>query len=208
MTKTHHVFNLIILDESGSMNSVKQATIEGCNEVVQTIKAVGEKFPEQSHSVTFVTFNGVDITTHLFNQPVGKMDEISEKSYRPSASTPLYDAIGESVNRLRNETDKVEDYNVLVTILTDGYENASREYTGKDVKALIDELKQKNWTFTYIGADHDVESVASSISITNTIRFQKSAKGLKNLFAREKKARMDYSRKISEGEEVQDNYYD
>lgn len=207
MQEIHKVFNLIILDESGSMSSIKSATIQGFNEVVQTIKGVQEQFPQQEHTITFITFNGLGVKTHLFNQAVSKLDELNEDSFRPNASTPLYDAIGEGVNNLRMEVDKETKKNVLVTILTDGYENASKEYTGKAIKALIEEMKQQNWTFTYMGADHDVESVATSISISNTIKFKKSSKGMMDLFARERKARMKYSGKLSRNEDVQDDYY-
>ncbi len=202
------VFNLIILDESGSMNSVKSETIDGFNEVVQTIKGVQEQFPEQQHNITFVTFNGLGIKTHLFKQDVKKLDELDEKNYRPSASTPLYDAIGEGVSKLRIEVEKEDKKNVLVTILTDGYENASKEYSGKAIKKLIDELKEQNWTFTYMGADHDVEKVANSISISNTITFKKTKAGIKNLFAKERAARVNYSQKLRDNEEVQEGYYD
>lgn len=207
MQEIHKVFNLIILDESGSMSSIKSATIQGFNEVVQTIKGVQEQFPQQEHTITFVTFNGLGVKTHLFNQAVSKLDELNEDSFRPEASTPLYDAIGDAVNGLRPEVDKESKKNVLVTILTDGYENASKEYTGKAVKSLIEEMKQHNWTFTYMGADHDVEAVATSISISNTIKFKKSVKGMKDLFTRERSARMKYSGKLSRNEDVEDDYY-
>jgi len=207
MTNSHQVFNLIILDESGSMNSIKDATIDGFNEVVQTIKGGQKEFSEQEHSITFVTFNGMGVKTHLFNQAVNKLDELDKSKFRPNASTPLYDAIGESVNKLQIEVNKAEKKNVLVTILTDGYENASKEYTGAAVKKLIEELKENNWTFTYMGADHDVEAVATSISISNTIQFTKSAGGMKNLFAKERSARMKYSKKLRNNESVDKGYY-
>jgi hypothetical protein len=54
----HNVYNLIILDESGSMDAIKSATIRGCNEIVETIKDVEKRFPEQKHFISFVTFNG------------------------------------------------------------------------------------------------------------------------------------------------------
>ena len=92
--------------------------------------------------------------------------------------TPLYDAIGFSVNKIKLLLDDKTDYNVLVTIMTDGEENASKEYSGSAIKKIIDDLKQKNWTFTYIGTDHDVEKFAHSISITNTLVWQKRQKGL------------------------------
>lgn len=135
------VHNLIILDESGSMEAIKRATITGFNEVVQTIKGVEKQFPEQEHFVSLVTFNGLGIKTKLFNKKVKSLKEIEERTFQPEASTPLFDAIGFSVNKLRREIESQKDSNVLVTILTDGEENASEEYSGASIKNLIDEMK-------------------------------------------------------------------
>lgn len=90
----------------------------------------------------------------------------------------MYDAMGDSIAHLRDKTATLTDYNVLVTILTDGEENASKEYNGKDIKAMVEELKSKNWTFTYIGANHDVEKFAQSIAINNTMSFEADAADL------------------------------
>ena len=79
--------------------------------------------------------------------------------------------------------------NVLVTIVTDGYENASREYNGSAVKALVDELKAKGWVFAYIGANQDVEKVAASMSITNTMCFDTTHEGTVAMGKKLKKAR-------------------
>ncbi|MEP7323520.1 MAG: VWA domain-containing protein, partial [Saprospiraceae bacterium] len=168
MTSKHQVHNLIILDESGSMESIKKTIIQGFNEIVQTVKGIEKEFPEQEHFISLVTFNGLGNKLLHFIDPAGKLEQIDSKRYQPDASTPLYDAMGFSISKLRQLLDKQTDYNVLVTILTDGEENASKEYSGNDIKKLIEELKLNRWTFTYIGADHDVEKFASSISITNT----------------------------------------
>lgn len=207
MKNKHKVYNLIILDESGSMQSIKHATISGFNEVVQTVKGVEQKFPEQEHIISLVTFNGLSVKTLLFNERVSNLDEIDEEKYQPDSMTPLYDAMGFSMTRLKREVEKQNDYNVLVTILTDGEENSSKEYDGKAIKKLIDELTDNKWTFTYIGANHDVEKFAQSISITNTMNFQATNEGMKQMFAKEKKARYSYSSKLSRGEDVSDDFY-
>ena len=100
-----------------------------------------------------------------------------------------------------------KDYNVLVTIMTDGEENASKEYTGYDIKKQIEELKLNRWTFTYIGADHDVEKFAMSISITNTMTFQKDEANMKDMFVKETKARFNYSERISKNENTETDFY-
>jgi uncharacterized protein YegL len=207
MDKKHEVHNLIILDESGSMGSIKKTTIQGFNELVQTIKGIEKEYPEQEHFISLVTFNGLGQKTLHFMDPASSLQQIDEASYQPDASTPLFDTMGNSLTKLRKALDGKKDYNVLVTILTDGEENASKEYSGEAIKKLVEELKQKNWTFTYIGTDHDVEKIAMSISITNTMTFQKSDMGMKNMFLLEKEARMRYSKNIREKKDTNEDFY-
>ncbi len=208
METKHQVHNLIILDESGSMESIKKTIIEGFNEIVQTVKGIEKEFPEQEHFISLVTFNGLGQKLLHFIDPVSRLEEIDDKRYRPDASTPLYDAMGFSIAKLRQVVDSLTDYNVLVTILTDGEENASREYSGRDIKKLIDMLKLNRWTFTYIGADHDVEQFAASISITNTMVFNKNEADMKAMFMKEKSSRHNYSQNIREKKDTSNNFYE
>lgn len=208
MQTKHQVHNLIMLDESGSMSSIKTSIIEGFNEVVQTIKGIEKQFPEQEHFITFVSFNGLGIKTLHAVDPVKKLKEINAKTYNPDAMTPLYDAMGLSINTLKKALEGQTDYNVLVTVLTDGEENASVEFSGNDIKALIDELKLARWTFTYIGTDHDIDKFAVSISIENTLYFKKNEKDIKGMFFKEQKARFRYSQKINNNDDTQLNYFD
>ncbi len=202
------VHNLIILDESGSMEAIKRATITGFNEVVQTIKGVEKQFPEQEHFVSLVTFNGLGIKTKLFNKKVKNLKEIDEKTFNPDSLTPLYDAIGFSVNKLKKAIESQKDSAVLVTILTDGEENNSKEYTGASVKKLINEMKKEGWTFTYIGANHDVERVAFSLSINNTLKFEANEADVKRAFDVDKKARHVHAYKLRRGDVTQENYFE
>ena len=68
MSNRHQVHNLIILDESGSMESIKQPTIEGFNEIVQTIKGIEKQFPEQEHFISLMSFNSLGRKTHLWKE--------------------------------------------------------------------------------------------------------------------------------------------
>ena len=168
------VFNLIILDESGSMQSIKKEAIDSVNETVQTIRSAEKKNGNQEHFVSLVTFND-DVKTVYDCVPVEEIKELTSETYRPDCCTALYDAMGMSLNVIRPKV--AEDDRVLVTVVTDGYENASREYNGKAIKSLVDELKGKGWVFAYIGANQDVEKVAATISITNTMTFQTTSAG-------------------------------
>ena len=169
------IFNLIIIDESGSMQSIKKAAIDSVNETIQTIRSAQKKHEDQEHYVSLVTFND-DVKTIYECVPVDEVKELTAEAYQPKCCTALYDAMGMSLNALRPKV--ADDDKVLVTVVTDGYENASKEYNGKAIKALVDELKAKGWVFAYIGANQDVEAVAATISITNTLRFNATSAGV------------------------------
>ena len=207
METKHQVHNLIILDESGSMGSIKKTIIEGFNEIVQTVKGIELNFPEQEHFISLVTFNGLGQKVIHFTDPVKKLEQIDEEKYQPAASTPLFDAMGFSFAMLRKVLEFKPDHNVLVTILTDGEENASKEYSGREIKKMIEELKLKRWTFTYIGTDHEVEKFAASISITNTLVFHKNEKDMKAMFVKEQSSRHAYSEKIRHKMDTNEDFY-
>ena len=208
METKHQVHNLIILDESGSMESIKKTIIQGFNEIVQTVKGIAKEYPEQEHFISLVTFNGMGHKILHYIDPVEKLELIDDTRYIPDATTPLYDAMGFSFTKLKQVLENATAYNVLVTILTDGEENASKEYTGLTIKKLIEELKLNRWTFTYIGADHDVEKFANSISITNTMTFEKNEEDMNMMFTNEKLARARYSEKIRTNKQTDTDFYE
>lgn len=181
------VFNLIILDESGSMSSIERQAIDGVNETIQTIRAAQKKHEDQEHFLTLVAFNSDEVKTIYDCVEADKVEELTDKQYCPACSTPLYDAMGNAITKLRKNV--ADNDAVLVTVITDGYENASHEYDGKAIKSLVESLKGKGWIFTYIGANQDVEKVAATISITNTLAFSADCAGTQAMFAKETKAR-------------------
>ena len=175
------IFNLIIIDESGSMISIKKEAIDNVNETIQTIRSAQKKHEEQEHYISLVSFNN-EVKTIYDCLPISEIQEINEDTYLPNCYTALYDAIGSSVNSLRKKVSQED--KVLITIITDGYENVSEEYNGIAIKSLIEELKSKGWVFAYIGANHDVEQVAATISISNTIKFEQTSLGTQNMTGR------------------------
>lgn len=186
------IFNLIILDESGSMQRIKRAAIDSVNETIQSIRVAQEKNTNQEHYVTFVTFHD-DVKAIYECVACKEVKELTNADYCPQCCTALYDAMGISLTALRPKVAEAD--KALVTIVTDGYENASKEYDGPAIKALIDELKGKGWVFAYIGANQDVEKVAATISITNVLNFETTHEGMMSMTERTIRSRQAlYSR--------------
>ena len=191
-TKTYvamNIYNVIILDESGSMTAIYDQALSGINEVLSGIRKNQEEFPDQQHYVSIVTFEGngiAGIKTRRDRLPIGKVGDFTQKDYRPGGCTPLYDAMGKTLNELEGQISA--DDRVMATIITDGYENASEEYSGKAVKALVSRLREKGWTFAYIGANQDAVEVARDLNIDNALNFDATAEGVCKMSVRFRKA--------------------
>lgn len=192
---TKRVHNLILLDESGSMQSIYRPALSGVNETLQTIRGAQDEHPNQEHFVSLIAFDSGHYNQIYSNVPAAKAEDITERQYRPQGCTPLYDAMGRSITELR---DKVapEDV-VLVTIITDGYENASQEYNGEAIKALVEAMKQEGWVFTYIGANQDVDAVASAMSIDNRLAFDANEESTYAMFEKERCARKKFFSRVT-----------
>ena len=177
-----NIYNVIILDESGSMSSIYRETLQSMNEVLGGIRKNQEEFPDQQHFVSFVTFEGNGISGVKVRRdrvPIGNIKNLTEKDYRPGGCTPLYDAMGKTLNEM--ESLVTENDKVLATIITDGYENSSTEYSGRTVKTLVERLRQKGWVFAYIGANQDAVEVAKDLSIANALNYDATPEGMVGL---------------------------
>ena len=180
-----NIYNLIILDESGSMLDIYDETLKAVNEAFSGIRRNQEEFPEQRHYVSIVTFEGTGMSgvrTRRDRVPVGKIRDFTEKDYQPGGCTPLLDAMGRSLHDLECKTG--ENDRIFATVITDGYENSSQEYTGKMIKALVSRLRTKGWTFAYIGANQDAVEAASELNIDNALNFDASPKGMDEMSGR------------------------
>ena len=180
------IYNLIIIDESGSMGCIRQQAMDSVNETIQTIRAAQERNTNQEQFVTLVTFN--DNATIVNDcAPITEVKQLTVETYNPDCCTAMYDAMGISLSALRKKVAKED--KVLVTIVTDGYENASKEYDLCAIKTLVEELKTEGWVFAYLGANQDAEEVAFSISIDNAMSWESTREGTARM-----SKRLNYSR--------------
>ena len=187
------VYNLVILDKSGSMESIRTEAINGYYETLGSIKSTQLKFLDtQEHFVSLAAFCDCGIDMIYDMTPIKDAEKRTKEKYDPCCCTPLFDAIGKTVKTLKKKIADVEDAAVLVTIITDGYENSSKEWDAKGVSKLIEECKEDGWMFSFIGAGEDVIKVATTISITNTMVWENTVEGTKKMFDEENDARMSF----------------
>ncbi len=191
------VFNVIILDKSGSMGSIREAAVSGFNETLAGIRKAQETFAEtQDHYVSLVAFCSCEMKELYDKVPVAEARSLEMADYQPCCCTPLYDAMGFTLTKMQKHVQDVKDALVVVTIITDGLENASKEYSGSTVKKLVEELKGKGWSFTYMGANQDAVEVAFTLSIRNARNFDYSPTGATMAMAKDCSTRMNLFKKV------------
>ncbi len=178
------VYHLIVLDESGSMFNLRNATISGCNETIQTVRALQKDNPSQRHFVAIYLFQGECSKYIIKNVPIDQVREITESDYRPNSNTPLYDALGHTLTEMRAVV-KAENTLGYVTIITDGYENSSRVYSLDMVRVLIDELKKMGVVFSFVGANIDAGKYAASMHISNAMQFNPNEEDTRRMWEQE-----------------------
>lgn len=209
------IINLIILDASGSMESIYNQALSGTNETIQTIRIGQKDHPELQQCLTLASFNsGKDYLKVKYSvAPIDEVKEITEEDYEACGCTALYDAMGEMISELKRKMTPED--RVLVTVITDGYENSSIHWTGPQIKSLVEELRHEGWTFTYIGANQDVEAVAGSMGIRNTLAFEETEEGTAKMFKRDSCSRKRYMDRLHVKLHVknccleeEDNYFD
>ena len=194
------IYNLIIVDESGSMSHLRESTLSGINETISTIHSAQEEFAAtQKHTLTLVTFdsgsNRPDVRTMIDNQPISEVKEF--KDYMPNGCTPLYDAMGQSLTHLHDRIKDDKDATAVVTVLTDGLENASREWDAAGLRRLIEQLKSEGWSFAYMGSAHNVKEVTDLLSIENVVEFSHNNLGAGSTWGRERSSRRAYYEKMN-----------
>lgn len=186
------VYNLIIVDESGSMCVIHKEALAGLNETIATCRKMQDMHVLMEQHVTLISFDSSHFKVHFDDVLAKDAHELTVQDYQPAGATPLYDAIGKAIAKVNAQT--VEGDHVLVTIITDGEENCSKEYNLKMVRNLIEKQKKQGWTFTLIGTDNlDVEGMAGAMAIDNHLAFPEDEEGTKIMFSLDCKAREHYN---------------
>ncbi|NCB93632.1 MAG: VWA domain-containing protein [Clostridia bacterium] len=155
---------VFILDRSGSMNGLEKDTIGGFNSMIKKQKKASGK----AHITTVLFDDQVEV---LHDQvDIKKIKPMTGREYYVRGCTALYDAIGKSmmhmINKQRFAKEEEKADKVIFVITTDGYENASREYTLETIQHMIKKQKEKyQWEFLFLGANIDAVKTAGVYGI-------------------------------------------
>ena len=153
-----------ILDRSGSMAPVTEAAITGFNEFLRD-----QQKTEGLARLTLVLFDN-EYQVPLDGIPVQEAVALDTTTYVPRASTALLDAIGTTIDRLGARLSALPEPDrpgqVIVAILTDGYENSSEKFTWKDIsRKILEQTNTYKWQFLFLGANQDAIATAANLSI-------------------------------------------
>jgi uncharacterized protein YegL len=168
---------VVILDESGSMSSIRGDTIGGFNTFLNDQK---ESSDGQAR-LTLVTFSSL-VRTPIDSRDIREVEPLTELSYRPGGGTALLDAIGLTIERLEDKYTDEEDKSkipgkVIFAIITDGEENTSKTYVRKNqiAQMIKHQTNRHGWEFAFLGANLDAVAEGRSIGISMKSSFNFAA---------------------------------
>jgi hypothetical protein len=216
--KINHMY--ILVDRSGSMESIANDVIGGFNTTISDQQANG---PDAK--LTVIQFDSQDPAAVMCaGIPILEMNRLDRSTYQPRGGTPLLDATGLLIGRIRVEqaarvANGLAEEDVVFITITDGQENQSREYNLPKITQLINECKAAGWTFVYMSADLNAYADAAAMGYDrgSTQHFAPTADGAGKAFTsmsrnmsnmRDKKRRMEEfdSREFFEtGKDAEDN---
>ena len=178
-----NAITLMIIDESGSMSSLKKATEESHLGILQKIKSECTEMPNLNQFANTWVFDSNRIEEIQTLSKIQADDTLKPIDLRPNGSTPLFDAIGKACSQLEiimsNLKFQPEDTMVNVAVFTDGEENSSRIFTQGEVKRLVTRLKTQGWSFNYYGTDTSVEEMKERLAFDGGMVMEKSNSGFR-----------------------------
>ena len=152
-----------VLDRSGSMWETLTDTIGGFNSFINSQK-------NDKNGECYMSLYQFDHEYEIVyeNKNINDVEILTEKTFIPRGQTALLDAIGRTIiciDRCLSNSENSENSNIIVVILTDGYENSSKEFTHSKITKMIDDKNSNGWKFVFLGADQDAIKIAATLGI-------------------------------------------
>lgn len=155
----------LLLDRSGSMQSIRDDTVGAVNAWLSELRKTESEM--RFSLVMFDTHHhGMDLQKVHVAVPIRDVPDLAEDLYEPRGMTPLIDAACTTIRAVRKSlADRDDEVKVVFAIQTDGFENASRENQWKDLRALVTECEAQNWQFNFMGCGIDAYDQAARMGI-------------------------------------------
>jgi hypothetical protein len=169
MKKTIHY--ALVLDQSGSMQHLKKEIISSFNEQVEMIRKLQKNEPEVEIKITLCIFND-DVIFKYIAQNIVELKKLTSTDYQPNSCTALYDAIGTTIFKV-DEIQQTGEH-VFLAIFTDGLENASKEYTSKDIQLQLDKVEEEGWEIKFFCRYEDNIQYKRDLGLSNDVQFSLS----------------------------------
>jgi uncharacterized protein YegL len=170
------IYNLIILDASGSMSNKVSEVINGMNKLLKDIHTNQKKEKGIKNRVFITDFSSHgDFNVLVDNQKIKAVNPFTRKTYVPRAMTALYDAVAKSIALIPDDAKYV-----FVSIFTDGLENDSKEFNADYIKSKIEQFKEVGWDFNFFGTSEESMYQAQRMGINRnkTITYDDSEEGV------------------------------
>ncbi len=151
----------LVLDRSGSMNSIRQDVIGGFNAFVAEQQAQPGKC-----CLTMIQFDTQSVDHLYVASPIANVKPMRPEDFVPRGGTPLYDAIGQAIGETETRIRVKKGPEVqLFVIITDGDENQSNRYGKRQIFEMIETKQGEGWVFTFLGANQDAYATGEALGI-------------------------------------------
>ena len=184
----HRTLVTFLLDETGSMESIKDDTLGGFNSYLSALKGSGELI-----DFTLIKFDSCRIEKVCVAIPVSDVADLDANSYQPGAATPLIDAAYKTIKAVEKSLNG-KSPKVIVCIQTDGHENASTEHSWEELNALIKEKSAAGWQFNFLGTGIDAYDTGAKMGVAamHTMSTGRSAKHVRASYVAAAESALNY----------------
>lgn len=187
MSKTpHRTLVTLLLDRSGSMQSIKEDTIGAINAYIGTLRNSGEDIRFSLIMFDTDLDRRMDLQKVFVARPISEVPDLRRGDFVPRGGTPLIDAACTTIRAVADSLAEGDGQTkVVIAIQTDGEENASCENGWSDLKALVREKEDAGWEFTFMGCGIDAYSQGARMGIARakTVSYGKDRASTLAVFA-------------------------
>lgn len=189
----------VVLDRTGSMETIRNDTIGGFNSFLQE----QQELPGKA-TMSLVQFDSQDPYEVVLDfENISKAKKLTRETYVPRAATPLLDAIGRSINDVEEKISamKKKPDGIIIAVITDGQENSSQEFNLDQIKKMIEDKQNEKWQFAFLSADlaSIKDAIDMGIPLASTMSYGTTPDGVHTMYSSVSQSVSNYRKGKSDG---------